>query len=142
MPAITSTSSLARMHGEFLRLLFLRLQAPKAHRETTVHGALHRHRHANATTLRFISLSPRGILQWPEEQSRSGWWGCSSTPASATSRRRRLTKRAHMNLSKCQIYIPGVSLERAHELVRQKINQDPSLASLNIWEHVRSQTFR
>ena len=37
----------------------------------------------------------------------------------------------HMNLSKCQIYIPGVSLERAHELVRLKINQDPSLASLN-----------
>ena len=36
-----------------------------------------------------------------------------------------------MNLSKCQIYIPGVSLERAHELVRLKINQDPSLASLN-----------
>ena len=36
------------------------------------HGALHRHRHASATTLRLISLSPRGILQWPEEQSRSG----------------------------------------------------------------------
>jgi len=36
------------------------------------HGALHRHRHASATTLRFISLPPRGILQWPEEQSRSG----------------------------------------------------------------------
>ena len=36
------------------------------------HGALHRHRHASATTLRFLSLSPRGILQWPEEQSRSG----------------------------------------------------------------------
>ena len=27
---------------------------------------------ASATTLRLISLSPRGILQWPEEQSRSG----------------------------------------------------------------------
>ena len=27
-------------------------------------------------------------------------------------------------------YIPGVSLERVHELVRQKINQDPSLTSL------------
>ena len=37
-------------------------------------AALHRHRHASATTLRLISLSPRprGILQWPEEQSRSG----------------------------------------------------------------------
>jgi len=31
-----------------------------------------RHRHASATTLRRVSLSPRGILQWPEEQSRSG----------------------------------------------------------------------
>jgi hypothetical protein len=31
-------------------------------------GALERHRHASATH----SLSPRGILQWPEEQSRSG----------------------------------------------------------------------
>ena len=29
------------------------------------------------------------------------------------------------------IYIPGVSLERAHELVRQKIDLDPSLACLN-----------
>jgi hypothetical protein len=28
------------------------------------HGALHRHRHASATTLRLISLPPRGILQW------------------------------------------------------------------------------
>ena len=47
--------------------------------------------------------------------------------------RQRLAEDAdlHMNLSKCQIYIPGVSLERAHELVRLKINQDPSLASLN-----------
>ena len=46
--------------------------------------------------------------------------------------RQRLAEDAdlHMNLSKCQIYIPGVSLERAHELVRQKIEQDPSLASL------------
>ena len=50
MPAITSTTS--RMHGEFLRLLFL--QGPPRDR-----GALHRHRHASATTLRFISLSPR-----------------------------------------------------------------------------------
>ena len=46
--------------------------------------------------------------------------------------RQRLAEDAdlHMNLSKCQIYIPGVSLERAHELVHQKIEQDPSLASL------------
>ena len=35
-----------------------------------------------------------------------------------------------MNLSKCQIYIQGVSLERARELVRQKLDQDPSLESL------------
>ena len=29
-------------------------------------------RFSSATTLRLVSLSPRGILQWPEEQSRSG----------------------------------------------------------------------
>ena len=47
--------------------------------------------------------------------------------------RQRLAEDAdlHMNLSKCQIYIPGVSLERAHELVRLKINQDPTLACLS-----------
>ena len=39
-------------------------------------NALHRHQHASATTLRIISLSPRGILQWPEEQSRSVQSGC------------------------------------------------------------------
>jgi hypothetical protein len=46
--------------------------------------------------------------------------------------RQRLAEDAnlHMNLSKCQIYIPGVSLERAHVLVRLKMAQDPSLASL------------
>ena len=36
MPAITSTSS--RMHGEFLRLLFL-----QAHRETTAHFTMAEH---------------------------------------------------------------------------------------------------
>ena len=47
--------------------------------------------------------------------------------------RQRLTEDAnlHMNLNECQIYIPGVSLERAHELVRQKLDQDSSLASLS-----------
>ena len=32
---------------------------------------LHRYRNASATTLQLVSLSPRSILQWPEEQSRS-----------------------------------------------------------------------
>ena len=36
------------------------------------HGALHRPRNASATTLRFFSLPPRGVLQWLEEQSGSG----------------------------------------------------------------------
>ena len=49
------------MHGEFLRLLFLQ-----------AHGALHRPRTASATTLRFFSLPPRGVLQGLEAQSGSG----------------------------------------------------------------------
>ena len=36
------------------------------------HGALHRHRNASATTQRFISPPPRGVLQRLEEQSGSG----------------------------------------------------------------------
>jgi len=47
------------MHGEFLRLLFL-----QAHRETAAHFTAI---DASATTLRFISLSPSSILQWPEK---------------------------------------------------------------------------
>ena len=34
------------------------------------------------------------------------------------------------NMNKMKIYIPGVSRERARELVLQHITQDPSLASL------------
>ena len=36
------------------------------------HGTLHHPRNASATTLRFISLPSRGVLQWLEEQSGSG----------------------------------------------------------------------
>jgi len=42
----------------------------QAHRETAAHFSLHRHRHASATTLRIISLSPRHHST-TEEQSRS-----------------------------------------------------------------------
>jgi hypothetical protein len=36
------------------------------------------------------------------------------------------------NSDKMKIYIPGVSRERARELVLQHINQDPSLVSLRV----------
>jgi len=64
LPVITSTCT--RMRGEFLRLLFL-----QAHRGAP--SECHRPRNASATTLRFISLPLRGVLQWREEQS---WSGC------------------------------------------------------------------
>ena len=64
MPAITSTSVLT--YARRVSASPLSTGPPRDH------GALHRHRHASATTLRLVSLSPRGILQWPEEQSRSG----------------------------------------------------------------------
>ena len=52
------------MHGEFLRLLFL-----QAHRETTAHFTAIG---MPATTLRLISVSSRGILQWPEKHFEVG----------------------------------------------------------------------
>ena len=83
--------------NEFLRLLFL-----QAHRETT---ALHRHRHASATTLRLVSLPPRGILQWPEEQSRSG---CGQDGGNAI----------NLNIDGCGVVAPPVhsSLRAPHLL--------------------------
>ena len=66
LPSIMTTSS--RMHGEFLRLLFL-----QAHRETTAH-------HWTASTTKLIGQSvpvqTRCILHGPEEQSRTR--GCKS----------------------------------------------------------------
>ena len=62
LPAIVSPST--RVHGEFLRLLFL-----QAHRETEAHftatGLPSQH---NSYKFRF---SPRGLLPGPEEQSRT-----------------------------------------------------------------------
>ena len=61
MPAITSTSS--RMHGEFLRLLFL-----QAHRETTAHfTAIGMPAQQHCDAFRF-----RRAAFYNEEQSRSG----------------------------------------------------------------------
>jgi hypothetical protein len=61
LPAIMTTSN--RMHGEFLRLLFL-----QAHRETEAHFTA-----AGMPTQRNQSESfqERGILHGPEEQSRT-----------------------------------------------------------------------
>jgi hypothetical protein len=66
-PAIMSTSN--RMHGEFLRLLFL---GPPGDR-----SALHCRWNAIATqSIGIISVQARGILPRPEEQSRT--CGCQS----------------------------------------------------------------
>jgi len=78
-----------RMHGEFLRLLFLQ-----------AHGALHRPRNASATTLRFFSLPPRGVLQWLEEQSGSG---CGKAAA----------LRVNLNINGCSIVAPPARSSRS-----------------------------
>ena len=66
LPEIVSTST--RMHGEFLRLLFL-----QAHRKTG--GTLHCRWNVIANQqLGSTPIQARGILQRPEEQSRTG--GC------------------------------------------------------------------
>ncbi len=65
LPAIMTTSS--RMHGEFLRLLFL-----QAHRETTAHFMFHCHWTAIATKPigQRVLFQTHGILHGLEEQSR------------------------------------------------------------------------
>ena len=67
LPSIVSTST--RIHGEFLRLLFL-----QAHRETEAHFTAigMSSQHINTEALRFKRADARGILQRPEEQSRTG----------------------------------------------------------------------
>jgi hypothetical protein len=71
LPAIVSTCT--RMHGKFLRLLFL-----QAHRETFstgppgIRGALHCHWNAIATKQQgHVRFSPRGLLSELEEPSRT-----------------------------------------------------------------------
>jgi hypothetical protein len=66
LPAIMSTSN--RMHGEFLRLLFL-----QAHRETEAHFTA---AGMPSQSIGIISVQARGILPRPEEQSRT--CGCQS----------------------------------------------------------------
>jgi hypothetical protein len=61
LPAIMSTSN--RMHGEFLRLLFL-----QAHRETEAHFTA---AGMPSQSIGIISVQARGILPRPEEQSRT-----------------------------------------------------------------------
>jgi hypothetical protein len=66
LPAIMSTSN--RMHGEFLRLLFL-----QAHRETEAHFTA---AGMPSQSIGIISVQARGILPRPEKQSRT--CGCQS----------------------------------------------------------------
>jgi hypothetical protein len=69
LPAIVSTST--RMHGEFLRLLFL-----QAHRETESHFTA-AGMSSQTKQLGSTPVQARGILQRSEEQSRTG--GCQSS---------------------------------------------------------------
>jgi hypothetical protein len=68
LPAIMSSSN--RMHGEFLRLLFL-----QAHRETESHftaaGMPSQRNESESQSIGIISVQGRGILPRPEEQSRT-----------------------------------------------------------------------
>jgi hypothetical protein len=89
LPAITSTST--RMHGEFLRLLFL-----QAHRETTAHftalgmpAQQHCHSFRSSTVARRSST----VLQWLEEQI-----GLAAAKAAAL--------RVNLNINGCSIVAP------------------------------------